>query len=282
MSKRPDLPYWRSLFRLRTALPSDHGSWVFLLSPLLIGLFASGRLTAASSLLTIGLLAAFLLRQPVSIAVKVYSGRRSHAELPAARFWILVYSIISLSAFTGLLLWGNTYLLYLAIPGLVVFAWHLWLVSRRQERRKPGVEILGSGVLALSAPAAYWVGRGALEPTGWLLFGLAWMQSAASIVYAYLRLEQRELKSLPALPRRLQMARRALLYTSFNLLVTIGLATFKQVPVFLFIPYAIQWIESIYGALRPAIGVKPTRIGLRQLAISTLFTICFILIWSAK
>ena len=282
MSKRPDLPYWRSLFRLRTALPSDHGSWVFLLSPLLIGLFASGRLTAASSLLIIGLLAAFLLRQPVSIAVKVYSGRRSHAELPAARFWILVYSIISLSAFTGLLLWGNTYLLYLAIPGLVVFAWHLWLVSRRQERRKPGVEILGSGVLALSAPAAYWVGRGALEPTGWLLFGLAWMQSAASIVYAYLRLEQRELKSLPALPRRLQMARRALLYTSFNLLVTIGLATFKQVPVFLFIPYAIQWIESIYGALRPAIGVKPTRIGLRQLAISTLFTICFILIWSAN
>ena len=282
MSKRPDLPYWRSLFRLRTALPSDHGSWVFLLSPLLIGLFASGRLTAASSLLIIGLLAAFLLRQPVSIAVKVYSGRRSHAELPAARFWILVYSIISLSAFTGLLLWGNTYLLYLAIPGLVVFAWHLWLVSRRQERRKPGVEILGSGVLALSAPAAYWVGRGALEPTGWLLFGLAWMQSAASIVYAYLRLEQRELKSLPALPRRLQMARRALLYTSFNLLVTIGLATFKQVPVFLFIPYAIQWIESIYGALRPAIGVKPTRIGLRQLAVSTLFTICFILIWSAN
>ena len=282
MSKRPDLPYWRSLFRLRTALPSDHGSWVFLLSPLLIGLFASGRLTAASSLLTIGLLAAFLLRQPVTIAVKVHSGRRSHAELPAARFWILVYSIISLSAFTGLLLWGNTYLLYLAIPGLVVFAWHLWLVSRRQERRKPGVEILGSGVLALSAPAAYWVGRGALEPTGWLLFGLAWMQSAASIVYAYLRLEQRELKSLPALPRRLQMARRALLYTSFNLLVTIGLATFKQVPVFLFIPYAIQWIESIYGALRPAIGVKPTRIGLRQLAISTLFTICFILIWSAN
>ena len=282
MSNRPDLPYWRSLFRLRTALPSDHGSWVFLLSPLLIGLFASGRLTAASSLLTIGLLAAFLLRQPVTIAVKVHSGRRSHAELPAARFWILVYSIISLSAFTGLLLWGNTYLLYLAIPGLVVFAWHLWLVSRRQERRKPGVEILGSGVLALSAPAAYWVGRGALEPTGWLLFGLAWMQSAASIVYAYLRLEQRELKSLPALPRRLQMARRALLYTSFNLLVTIGLATFKQVPVFLFIPYAIQWIESIYGALRPAIGVKPTRIGLRQLAISTLFTICFILIWSAN
>ena len=282
MSKRPDLPYWRSLFRLRTALPSDHGSWVFLLSPLLIGLFASGRLTAASSLLTIGLLAAFLLRQPVTIAVKVHSGRRSHAELPAARFWILVYSIISLSAFTGLLLWGNTYLLYLAIPGLVVFAWHLWLVSRRQERRKPGVEILGSGVLALSAPAAYWVGRGVLEPTGWLLFGLAWMQSAASIVYAYLRLEQRELKSLPALPRRLQMARRALLYTSFNLLVTIGLATFKQVPVFLFIPYAIQWIESIYGALRPAIGVKPTRIGLRQLAISTLFTICFILIWSAN
>ena len=35
--------------------------------------------------------------------------------------------------------------------------------------------------------------KGFPDPLGWLLFGLTWLQSAASIVYAYLRLAQREL-----------------------------------------------------------------------------------------
>jgi hypothetical protein len=75
------------LFARHIALPQDHGSWVFLFSPLLIGLFAGGHLSQASLLLIIAALAAFLLRQPVTIAVKVYSGRRSRRDLPAARFW---------------------------------------------------------------------------------------------------------------------------------------------------------------------------------------------------
>ena len=227
----------------------------------------------------IGLLAAFLLRQPVAIAVKVYSGRRSHSDLPAARFWILIYCVFALAAFTKLLSSGFTFLIYLALPGLLVFIWHLWLVSRRQERRKPGVEILGSGVLALSAPAAFWVGQGMVEPMGWLLFILTWMQSAASIVYAYLRLEQRELKELPDLPSRFHMGRRALLYTTFNFLAVAALCTAGILPRFVWVPFALQWVETIWGTAHPAIGYKPTAIGIRQLIVSSLFTVLFILTW---
>ena len=138
--------------------------------------------------------AVFLIRQPVSIAVKVYSGRRSKRDLPAAFFWISVYGLVALFGLVGLILQGFGYLLILAIPGIPVFIWHLFLISRRAERRKTGIEIVGSGVLALSAPAAYWVSIGLPDPTGWWLFVLAWFQSAASIVYAYLRLEQRQLQ----------------------------------------------------------------------------------------
>ena len=81
----------RTLFRRTIALPTDHGSWVFLLSPLLIGLFAGGRWTPAIVPLVVAALATFLLRQPVTIAVKAYSGRRSRRDLPAAVFWILIY-----------------------------------------------------------------------------------------------------------------------------------------------------------------------------------------------
>ena len=267
-------------FRRFIALPSEHGSWVFLLSPLLIGIFAGGSFTISSVYLIIALFAAFLVRQPVIIAVKAYSGRRARSDLRAARFWIIVYSLIGFAALTGLFAHGYASLTYLAIPGLPVFIWHLWLVNRRKERRQPGVEILGSGVLALSAPAAMWIGSGTIDPLGWVLFILTWLQSAASIVYAYLRLEQRELKTMPSVSIRWRMASRALMYTSFNLLLVLGLSIGEIIPMLLFIPFIIQWLETLYGTSHPAIGFKPTKIGIRQLAISALFTVSFIISWS--
>ena len=271
--------------RRHIALPSDHGSWVFLLSPLLIGLFAGGSFSIASVYLIIAAMAAFLIRQPVTIAIKAYSGRRSRRDLPAARLWMLVYGAIALLGVAGLVSEGYAALLILALPGIPVFAWHLYLVSRRQERRQVGIEVVGSGVLALAAPAAYWVGEGpppalnALDPLGWWLFALTWLQSAASIVYAYLRLEQRDLAAVPAVPERLRMARRALVYTSFNL-IAVGICSLAgYLPPLLFLPYALQWGETLYGSLKPAVGYKPTRIGIRQLIVSTLFTILFIVTW---
>ena len=269
----------RSLFRRHIALPTDHGSWVFLLSPLLIGLFAGGRWTPAILPLVVAALAAFLLRQPVTIAVKAYSGRRSRSDLPAARFWILIYGLIGLLAVAILFALGFWYLLVLALPAAPVFGWHLHLVSRREERRQLGVEIVGSGVLALAAPAALWVVHGYADPRGWWLFALTWFQSAASIVHAYLRLEQREIIIAPELPMRLKMARRALLYTTFNLLAVIAFSLAGYLPRLLPLPYALQWAETVWGTLRPAVGVRPTLIGVRQLIVSTIFTVLFILTW---
>ncbi len=157
--------------------------------------------------------------------------------------------------------------------------WHLWLVTRRAERRQIGVEILGSGALALAAPAAYWIGIGNAHPMGWWLWLLTWFQSAASIVYAYLRLAQRELSGVPPVAERLRMGRRAILYTSFNFLVVFVLSAGNILPPFLWIPYALQWLETVYGTFRPAINVRPTRIGIRQLIVSSVFTILFIVTW---
>jgi hypothetical protein len=268
-----------NLFRRHVALPSDHGSWVFLFSPLLIGLFAGGRWTAASLTLVVAALAAFLIRQPATILVKVYSGRRSRRDLPAAWFWIGVYGLVALLALAALIAQGFGYLLILALPGLPVFAWHLFLVSRRAERRQLGVELVATGVLALAAPAAYWVGVGRPDPLGWWLLVLVWLQSAASIVYAYLRLEQRALEEIPGLNTRLRMGRRALLYTTFNLAAVTVLSIAGLLPPLLPIPYALQWFETIWGTQRPAVGTRPTAIGIRQLFVSTLFTILFIFTW---
>ncbi|MBI4316698.1 MAG: YwiC-like family protein [Chloroflexi bacterium] len=270
-----------SYFRRHIALPADHGSWVFLFSPLLIGLFAGGRWTgaSASALLVVAALAAFLARQPATILVKAYSGRRSRDELPAARFWLALYAGAGLAAGAGLLAAGFGYLLLLVIPGLAVFAWHLYLVSRRAERKQLGVELVASGVLALAAPAALWVGRGNPAPVGWWLWALCWMQSAASIVHAYLRLEQRTWSAIPGVNRRAALAGRALLYTTFNLVATAALCFAAVLPPLIFAPFALQWAETVLGAFVPAIGARPTAIGVRQLIVSTAFTVLFILFW---
>jgi hypothetical protein len=269
-----------NLLKIHVALPQDHGSWVFLFSPMLIGIFAGQNWTGATFFLVLSAVAAFLIRQPVTVLIKALSGRRSSRDLPSAYFWSGLYSLFGLLGVLGLIWLGYAYILLLALPGLPVFAWHLTLVSRRAERRQIGVEIVGVGVLALAAPAAYWVGVGFPAYTGIGLWLLVWLQSAASIVYAYARLEQRVLKSLPDLPARLRMSRRARLYTTFNLVLVIGLALTGYVPVLLIAPYGLQWLETLYGSLiKPAVGLKPTRIGIRQLIVSSLFTLLFILGW---
>ncbi len=267
-------------FRKQIFLPQDHGSWVFILSPLFVGLFAGGRFTLASLSLIIAAMTVFLLRQPVTMAVKAYSGRRPKSDLPAALLWTSIYGIIILIALVGLLRAGFGHLLYLAIPGAPVFAWHLWLVSKREERRQINVELIATGVLSLAAPAAYWVGIGRYDPAGWWLWILVWFQTAASIVYAYLRLEQRELAQVPARSELWKMGLRAFTYTTFNLVAALALGLGSVLPRLIFLPYLIQWAETLWGIFHPAIKWKPIQIGTRQLIVSILWTILFIVIWT--
>jgi YwiC-like protein len=265
--------------RKQIFLPQDHGSWVFILSPLLVGLYAAGQFTFASLSLVVASLAAFLVRQPITLAVKAYSGRRAKSDVPAALFWVALYGLIIFIALLGLLRAGFAYLLLLAIPGVPVFAWHLSLVSRREERRQVNVEIIATGVLSLTAPAAYWVGIGRYDSVGWWLWLLVWFQTAASIVYTYLRLEQRDLVEDLGRNELWKMGSRAFAYTTFNLVVVLVLGLLSVLPRFLFLPYFVQWLETLWGIFHPAIKWKPTRIGIRQLIVSISWTILFIITW---
>jgi len=269
----------KSIFRKHIFLPQDHGSWVFIFSPLFIGLFAGGTFTAASAYLFTAALAAFLIRQPITVAVKAWSGRRTISDLPAAYIWIAVYGFIALVTTLGLIIEGFAYILYLTIPIIPIFVWHLWLVSRRDERRQINVEIVATGVLSLAAPAAYWIGAGRYDPTGWWLWILVWLQTAASIVHAYLRLEQREQTQSQERTGQRKMRLRAALYTSFNLASVLTLCLLAVFPSLLFIPYLVQWMETMWGITHPAFGWKPTHIGIRQLIVSTIWTMLFILFW---
>ncbi len=271
----------RDYFKKQIALPQDHGSWVFILSPLLVGIFAGGKFNYAIFNLIIATMSAFMIRQPMTVIVKAISGRRPKSDLVPARFWVLIYGSIAALSLTALILEGFGYILYLAIPGIPVFAWHLWLVSQRAERKQAGIEVIATGVLSLAAPAAYWVGLGRYDPLGWWFLLWTWLQSAASIVYAYLRLEQRGLKQdqIRGQERSVlwKMGNRAFLYTSFNLGLSLILGWANLIPQLIFIPFLLQWLETLWGIAHPSIGWKPVRIGMRQFIVSSLWVILFII-----
>ena len=266
--------------RKQIFLPQDHGSWVFILMPLFIGFFAGENFSTPAIYLIVAAMAAFFIRQPVTVAVKAYAGRRPRTDLPAARFWILIYGFIALLMLIGLTLRGFANVLYLAIPGFAIFGWHLYLVSKRDERKQAGLEIVASGALALAAPAALWVTNGGYDTQGWALWLLVWFQSAASIIHAYMRLEHRKQAQIPERSEKIRLGKRALMYTSFNFVASLLLGIFGLLPRFIFIPFLLQFGETVWWAFNPAIKAKPTTVGFRQLAISTLFTILFIIFWS--
>ena len=100
-----------SLFKKHIAVPQDHGSWVFILSPLLIGIFASKHFNYGSFNLIVASMAAFMLRQPMTVLVKILAARRPDNELPIARFWLAVYSGIALLSVIALILEGFYFIL---------------------------------------------------------------------------------------------------------------------------------------------------------------------------
>jgi hypothetical protein len=157
--------------------------------------------------------AGFLILQAITIVVKVYFGRRPCRDLMKALYpnphlrpdWPIHDDRITTARIWSFLL--------LALPGIPVFGWHRWLVSRQDERRQAGVEIAAIAVLALSAPTVYWISIGSLDHMGWWLWGMLWMQSAASILSTYLRLEQRVWKETPTLKIHIQSGKRAIVYS---------------------------------------------------------------------
>ncbi len=79
------------------------------------------------------------------------------------------------------------------------------------------------------------------------------------------------------------MARPALAFTSFNVLSSLALGWTGVLPPLLFLPYAIQWLEALWGASHPAVRWKPVQIGVRQLAVSSLWTALFVaVLWAAR
>jgi hypothetical protein len=186
---RPAADKSRRLFRKQLILPTEHGSWSWLLVPYFVGVLVAGAWNLAAFLVLLGGLAGFLIRQPASITVRVRAGRGRKLDGPLALAWTLFLGSVALLCLIGLLVLGRSDLFWLLIPMSVIFVFYLFASrQRRASTRSLWMEVAGAAGLAAMAPTAYVAASGALDGTAWALWALMAGQNVLGVLYVRLRI----------------------------------------------------------------------------------------------
>ena len=171
---------------LRSALklPKEHGAWVMLYVPFVLGVAVAGRVNWQVLFLLLSATAVFISRESLLVYWRARARERDAAEP------------------------GRTLLLYLALGAAfgspLVFAFKLfWLIplgligaalllvngkqAARMEERATTGEIMAISGLTMTAPAAYYAASGRWEMTAFWLWLLSALYMASSVFYIKLR-----------------------------------------------------------------------------------------------
>lgn len=263
----------RNAFHKRFAIPPEKGGWVWWIGPLVIGVAAAGQVRPAFLAVTLGAFAAFCVRQPLTLWIKSWRLTSHAADRGVAMFWIAAYSSICALVAAMLVIDGNARVLLLAVPALPIFAWHFYLVAQANERRQMLRDVLASLALALSGTAAYWSCGGDDMVTAVLVWLLPGLHSSASVVHMFLRLAQRRWTDAGALSRRLRFGIFPLAHHSMNFAIAVLLYGADNLSIVGVIAFVVCFIEGMIAVVKPQVGHTPKRLGMRQLAVSTAFSL---------
>lgn len=260
----------RRLFRKSLILPTEHGSWSWLLVPFFVGAAipsgvgqAGDSALLASALTLIGGLCAFLVRQPASGWLRIRRGRASRADEPLAAVWTLGLVLVAGLCLAGLLALGRTALLWLVIPFALVLI--LYLVATRRGRaamRALWTELIGALGLALMAPAAAIAVTGALGGVAWAVWGLMGLQNALGVLYVRLRLADTH--------RRPAKRSMVLWGHAVGLGLVVMAALFKWVPPLAVIPFVVVLLRAAWAVREPRPVVNVRRFGFTEVGVEAL------------
>jgi len=171
-------------FRKHLLLPSEHGSWSWLIVPYFVGAIVGGVINLAVLLVFTGSMAAFLLRQPATLWIRAKRGNGRLRDIPILKKIIAILTTIAILSFIGLMAFGLTDLLLLTLPVSLFFILYIFSARQKQSNtRVLGMEVAGSAALALVAPAAMVAATGALSIEAAAIGGLMAAQNVLGVLY---------------------------------------------------------------------------------------------------
>ncbi|MCC6729700.1 MAG: YwiC-like family protein [Chthonomonadales bacterium] len=202
-------------------VPREHGAWVILAVPAVLGL-ASAPVSPdpwLTLLLAAATVLAFLGREAVGRIIR----RRSSAS---DRRWAAACAAGCAAAALPLLA-ARPALAWVALAVTLLFAGHSLLVAiparKRLDRSVPG-ELLGAAALSLGAVAGRVVAGGAWDGAAWVLWLACTLYFAGGVFFVKMLLAGVKLREPVTLADRLRVGRRCLVYHAFLVCAAVALA----------------------------------------------------------
>lgn len=245
----------------RIVLPTEHGSWSFLLEPIIVG--SSIAFSATVPWIVLMFTAAFFARQPL----KVYWLSRNNQQLTDTSFrYLLMFLVVATAGLLGTVWTAGAWAFYPLAAAAPLAAQQIYFDLFRKGRSL-AAEL--SGAVAISSSAASLLLAGGLDwataTALWLIFVCRFVPS---ILYVRNRLSLEKGKTF----NRLQpIVAHVLGLIVVVLLASVGSASLLTVGVFAFL-----LLRSIHGLSSYRVKMKAMKIGVWEVVYGVLTIISII------
>lgn len=243
------------------ALPTEHGGWVLLFAPIILGLVRSW--SVAGVCLAIAALFAFLTRQPLRLAWLDIKRHKRYPRTSIALGFAGIYGLVALVALTAAILLAKgpfwPPLIASCVLGILQSTFDF-----QGQGRKALPEVAGALALSLLTPAIILIGGGSVEVAA-ILAMLISMQLIGAVLYAGARLHKGRGQAVTVAPT-----------LAFHVLGLLGALAFARSP-WVITTFAIVLVRALWG-LSPRAKALPTPlVGLQELGYSvlTVAALCF-------
>lgn len=258
-------------------IPREHGAWVMLYAPLLIGLAGVQPFQAVPALLLIlAVTGAFLAQNAAGLLIKP-------RPKPGTAFWTAVFTtVMAASGLTLLVGYGRWELLWIGAATLALFGVHAALlkgpVMFRMDRFQWS-QLLAVGGLALTAPAAFVVAQGHISPMAWLVWGASVLYFGSGVFNVNMHFAAAKHKGELDRAGKRAASRDNVIY--HGLMAVILIAVLPQLPVVAAVLAALGYAPVLGRGLYATVTLTKKlpslkQVGLRETAFACWFALCLI------
>lgn len=261
-------------------LPREHGAWVMLFTPCILGTLLAPQIALHVVLLYIAILGAFLARHPFIFLLKTRTHKNREAQRQHMTMWLALYGVVSMGAGALLLFaYQLTWLLYFAFAAVIGLGLDTWWHLKR-EGMSAKAEYAGVIAMSLSAPAAYYVASGTLPWQAFALCLLCILYFGGSIFYVKLKVRTQPKAPCPVSTlQKLRVGKVNATYHLFALTLVSILAALGTLPLWTPLAFLPVTIKAMWGTFQwqTKQELNLMRLGIYECVHALVFSVMIIL-----